>query len=179
MTTSRMKRMARRTAAASALLTGFASIVVAQSARGGPPVTTQGEVKSNAKAAKGQAKASSKRADARKRNETRALDKEHDKAERAAWKLAKAERKAVLRGITLTAAQRSAADAVERRYIVERRMLLKEQEAAWLAGHPDKTMLSRIEALRLRERAELRLGLTRLEQEHFDQNVVLLAVIKP
>ena len=160
MTTSRMKRMARRTAAASALLTGFASIVVAQSARGGPPVTTQGEVKSNAKAAKGQAKA-------------------HDKAEHAAWKLAKAERKAVLRGITLTAAQRGAADAVERRYIIERRMLLKEQEAAWLAGHPDKTILARIEALRLRERADLRLGLTRLEQEHFDQNVALLAVIKP
>ncbi len=179
MPTSRMKRMARRTAAASAMLTGFASISVAQGARTGPPVTTQGELKANPKAAKGQLKATSKRADAKKRNEARALDKEHDKAEHAAWKLAKAERKAALRGITLTAAQRSAADAVERRYIVERRALLKEQEAAWLAGKADPTMVSRIEALRMRERADLRAGLTRLEQEHFDRNVAELASIKP
>jgi len=132
---------------------------------GGPPVTTRGEAKANEHAAKGQATAEAKRTEARE-----------DKAERAAMKSAKDEPKKVLKGIKLSKAERTSVEGIEKNYSGQLKDLEKQEDAAEKSGKPDATIVSKIDALRTQERAELRAVLTPDQATRFDKNA---AAIKP
>ena len=60
-----------------------------------------------------------------------------------------------------------------------RRHAEKAEDAAEKAGHPDATFTSKIDAMRLAERTELRDALTTKEQVRFDKNVAALGTKKP
>lgn len=180
MTTSRLKNIAIRTTALGALLAGFAAVAVAQRGKppAGPPVTTKGTIKSNPKADKGQATAESKRADARDDKAARAADQLRDKVEKTAWKEAYGEPKALLKGVKLSSAERKTVREIEKKYSDQLKDLQKQENAAEKAGTPDPAIISKIDALRLQERADLRAVLTTEQQAQYDKNVAALGTKK-
>lgn len=181
MTTSRLTQIAIRTTALGTLLAGFASVAVAQKAKhgGGPPLTTQGTIKSDRHADKGQDKAESKREDARDDKAERSKDNDDDRGERAESKSGRSQSKALLKGIELTSQERKSMKEIEKRYADERKDLRKQAHAADKAGHPDATIAAKMDALRMRERGELRAGLTSAQQLQYDRNVTALGNRKP
>ncbi len=173
MTTSRLILIALRTTVLGALLAGFATLAVAQKPKppAGPPVITQGTVKSNPKADKGQATAEAQRAEARDDKAVRARDKARNQAQRTALKAARSEPKALLRGIKFEAGERESRKAIEKRYSDELKELRKLTREAEKEGRTDILLTVRIDELRLRERAELRRALTPAQHARFDRNV--------
>ena len=179
MTAPRFTKFTMRTAALGALLAGFTAVAGAQKAKpttppAGPPVTTKGATKANPKAAKGQATAESKRTEAREAKAARDADKAADKAERAALKAARTEPKELLKGIKLSDAERRTVSDIEKKYDGQLKDLEKQEDAAAKAGKPDPAMVARINALRMRERSDLRAALTPAQQTQFDKNMAAL-----
>jgi len=181
MTRSRLTQFATRTAALGVLLAGCAGVALAQKAKPplGPPVTTQGAVKSNPNADKGQATAESKRIAARDRKAAKAADKLQNTEQRSALKDARSEPKALLKGIALTKAERKSMKAIEKRYAGEFKVIEQQARIAEKAGQADPSVASRVEDLRMRERAELRAALPLAQQARFDSNVATLGPRKP
>src|SRR5665647_687725 len=118
MTMSRLTLTAIRSTLLGALLVGFATMAIAQKTKPpvGPPLTTQGTMKSSPKAEKGQDMAESKRAEARDDKAVRATDKLQNKEQRTALRAARSEPKALLKGIKLTPEEKNAQKAIEKRY---------------------------------------------------------------
>ena len=173
MTNSRLILIASRTTVLGALLAGFATLAVAQKPKPpvGPPVITQGTVKSNPKADKGQAMAEAQRAEARDDKAVRAADKARNQAQRTALKAARNEPKALLKGIDFAPGERQSLKAIEKRYADELKQLRKLTREAEQEGRTDLLLTVKIDELRLRERAELRRALTPAQQARFDRNV--------
>ena len=168
MTVTRLSKFTIQLAVVGALVAVSAGVAGAQKAKpaphpGGPPVTTRGETKANPHAAKGQANAESKRTEARE-----------DKAERVAIKSARNEPKALLKGIRLSAAERKSVNDIEKKYEGQLKDLEKQEDAAEKSGKPDETFVSKIDALRTQERAELRGALTPAQATQFDKNAATL-----
>jgi hypothetical protein len=167
-------------AAVAALVAVSAGVAGAQKAKpptprpAGPPVTTHGETKANEHAAKGQATAESKRTEAREDKAARATEKKEDNAERAAIKSARNEPKALLKGIRLSAAERTSVNDIQKKYDGQLKDLEKQENDAEKSGKPDATIVSKIDALRVQERAELRTALTPAQATRFDKNVATL-----
>jgi hypothetical protein len=169
MTVTRLGKFTIQLAAVAALVAVSAGVAGAQKAKpptprpGGPPVTTRGETKANEHAAKGQANAEAKRTEARE-----------DKAERMAIKSARNEPKALLKGIRLSAAERTSVEGIEKKYAGQLKDLEKQEDAAEKSGKPDATFVSKIDALRTQERTELRAALTPAQATQFDKNAATL-----
>jgi len=180
MTRSRMTSIAIRSAVVGTLLAASAAAGVAQKTppRTGPPVTTQGTIKSSPKADKGQAVAAAKRAEARDAKAVREEEKAEDARENAAWKTARNDPKRLLRGITLSPTERTSLNAIRNRYAAERKDLRKREDAVGRTVHAERSVVSKIEELRLRERAELRANLSVPQQAQFDRNVASLGTRK-
>ena len=161
MNASRLKYRAIRATTLAALLISTAGVAMAQKARpDSPPVTTKGAAKSNAKAAKGQATAEAARVEARER-----------KAEKRALKAARSEPKALLKGIKFRTEDRRTVRDIRNRYDRLFKDLVNSDNNTDRAGIPDALYLSKIEALRLRERAEIRGALTSEQQHRYDINI--------
>jgi hypothetical protein len=111
------------------------------------------------------------RADKQAKTAAKAADKTEDRAEKAAKKEFKGQRKALLKGIALSATEKKAAKDVEKRYDDQFKALEKEEGQAAKAGQPMPDVVQRIEALRDRERADLRAVLTPAHLARFDENV--------
>lgn len=173
MTNSRLLLIASRTTVLGALLAGFATLAVAQKPKppAGPPLITQGTMKSNPNANKGQAIAEAQRAEARDDKAVRASDKARNRDQRVALKTARHEPKALLRGIKFTPGERKSHKAIEKRYADELKDLRKLTRQAEQEGRTDLHLTVRIDELRLRERAELRRALTPAQYARFDRNV--------
>jgi hypothetical protein len=170
---SRTRKLAVHATTLGAVLAGFATAAAAQKARpaGGPPVVTQGTVKANPRADKGQETATARRAAAREAYDMQHADATHEEAERSAWKIAKSEPKALLKGINVSKEERAELNLIEKRYKDEFKSLDTEQRAAVKAGKGDANIIARIDVARMRERADLRGRLTPAEQVRFDLNV--------
>ena len=162
MTDSRLTLIALRSTLLGALLIGFASMAVAQKTKTpvGPPVTTQGTMKSSPKADKGQDVAASKRADARDGKAVRATDKLQNKEQRTALKAARGEPKALLKGIKLTPAEKNAQKAIAKRHSDEFNEIEKQARVGEKAGQADPSVAARVQALRSHQREEMRSALT-------------------
>ena len=142
MTTSRRKQIMRRAATASALLAGVASIAVAQKAQGkGEPPLT-----------------------------THGSAKSSEQAEHADEKRAKSERK-MLKGIKLTKAQKSSLKVTEKRYEAEQKELEKQLDASEKSGRADPAIVAKIDAIRIRERAEIRAALSPAQRAEYDRHL--------
>jgi hypothetical protein len=141
-----------------AFVVGLSSVAMAQ--RSGPPATTRGATKSNPKADDGQATAHAAR--------TASLDR---KAAKAAFKHARSESKSLLRGIGFTRMEQRMNRDITKRYDAEYKALEKAHKVALKAGTPDALILRRINALRLRERAELRAAMMPDQRVRFDINI--------
>lgn len=178
MTRSHVRQLAMRATTLGALLAGFAAVAPAQKPKG-PPIDTRGMEKSNARANKGQATAQAERMAAREDKADRASEKSDDRAHRAAWKAGRDERKAEMRGMKLTGQERKSYDAVRRRHDHERRELQKEWNASVKAGHRDPTLGEKIDAMRTRQRDELRDVLTPAQQVRFDKNLAAFGSLIP
>lgn len=164
----RLQQFAIRATTLGALLTGAAGVSLAQKTKpAGPPVTTQGSVKSNPKADKGQATAEAARVDAR-----------DDKVVKSALHAARDQSKSLLKGMKLTKAERTVTHDIEKKYADQYKDLEKADKAAEKAGAPDAALIAKIDALRLQERAELRAALTSQQQATFDNNVATLGAKK-
>lgn len=164
MNAARLKQVAFRATTLGVLLVSTAGIAMAQNGKpDGPPVTTKGAVKSNPKADKGQATAEAARVQARE-----------NKAEKSALKNARKEPKALLKGIRFTSEEKRSVKAMEKRYDGLFRDLATADKATNRAGTPDALYISKIEALRLRKRAELRAALTPAQRIAFDNNIAIL-----
>lgn len=172
MTKAHLTLVAFRTTVLGALLAGFATLAVAQKTKPpvGPPLTTKGAVQSSPKAEKGQDMAASKRATARARKAEQGADNLRNKEQRAALKVARGEPKALLEGITLAKAERKFQKAIQKRYSGEIKEIATQARIAEKAGQADPSVVSRIEALCARERAEMRARLTPAQQVRFDAN---------
>ncbi|HEY3287457.1 MAG TPA: hypothetical protein VGJ96_10115 [Gemmatimonadaceae bacterium] len=170
-----------RTAVIATLLLGVALPAAAQKGKqpAGPPVTTQGAVKSNPKADKGQATAEASRTEARERKMAADVAKSEAKALRDAAKVARKEPVALLKGVPMTKEQRKAAKESRKRYEAEVRELDKEARQNEKDGVRDATATARLEALRLKERAELRALLSSEGRARFDENVAAYGRKKP
>jgi len=143
-----------------ATLLAVASVAGAQGkAPSGPPVTTKGATQANAHAAKGQATAQASRTEARA-----------DKAEHSALRRARTEPAALLKGVKLTKAERKSVEEIEKRYSAQIKDMEKQENAAEKAGTPDATIVSKLDALRAQERAELRAAIPAPQQARFDRN---------
>ena len=116
-----------------------------------PPITTQGTIKSNPKADKGQANAEAKRVEARDDKATKDAEKVADKAEKGADRKAHSEPKALLKGITLTEAQGTTVKAIEKKYDGQLKDLEKQAKTLEKAGTPDAAFVAKIDALRMQE----------------------------
>lgn len=164
----RLRHFAIRATALGALVATTAGVAVAQKVKpAGPPVVTQGGVKSNEHADKGQAKAEAARLEARE-----------NKAEKSALGAARREPKSLLKDISLTKAERKTTNAIEKRYADQFKELEKAEKAGEKAGTADVVLTGRIEALRAQQRAELRAALTPQQQAKFDNNAATLATKK-
>ena len=172
--------IALRSTVIGALLVGFTSLAIAQKPKPpvGPPVTTQGTMKSSPKADKGQATAESKRAEARERKAAKGADKLQNLEQRTALKVARGEPKALLKGIKLGKVERKSQKAIEHRYSAEIKEIAAQARIAEKAGQADPSVVARLEALRARERAELRAGLTPAQQVRFDANLAAYSTRK-
>ena len=181
MTNLRITNIAIRTTALGALLAGFATVAAAQKEKhpAGPPATTMGTMKSNSKAATGQATAEAKRTNAREDKVGRDADKTEDRAQRSAFKVARSDPKGLLKGIKLSSSEKKSVKATEKRYAGQIKALEKQEDAAEKAGHPDLTIAGKIAALRVSERADLRAALSPAEQAQFDKNASTLGNKKP
>jgi hypothetical protein len=167
MKTSHSKRVVL-SATIAALLVGSAAVASAQKERpSGPPAVTKGSTKANDKAAKGQATAEAARVEAGER-----------KAEKSAGQLARREPKSLLKGVTLTAADKKSTKAIKKHYAAQFKALAKSEKLDDKAGTDNVDYLARVEALRIQERAELRAALTPQQQVQFDANVVSIGVKK-
>jgi hypothetical protein len=181
MTRSRLTKITVRTAALGALLAGFGSLALAQKVKPpvGPPSTTTGTVQSSPKAEKGQTNAEAKRTDAQDKKALKNADKLQNKEQGAALKSARNEPKALLKGIKLTSTEKASTKAIETRYAGELQEIEKQARIAEKAGQADPSVASRIDALRARERTELRNGLTPAQQTRFDKNAAAYGTKKP
>ena len=181
MTHLRMTNIAIRTTALGALLAGFATAATAQKEKhpAGPPVTTMGAMKSHPMAAKGQATAEAKRADARDDKAGKVADKAEDRTQRSALNGAKSDPKGLLKGIKMSSSEKKSVKATEKRYAGQIKALEKQEDAAEKAGHPDLTIAGKIAALRVSERADLRAALSPAEQTQFDKNATTMGTKKP
>ena len=181
MTTSRITTIAIRTTALGALLAGFAAVAVAQKVKRaeGPPVTTKGSIESNEHADKGQRNAESRRAEARDDKAERGDDRDDDRGEGRKWQGGRGNSKWLLKGIKVEPARRKSLHGIEKRYADAFKDLEKQERAAEKSGHPDASFAAKLEALRVRERAELRAALTPAEQVQFDRNVAARGARKP
>lgn len=181
MTSSRIIDRAVRMLAFLTFSAALASTAAAQ--RGtppaGPPETTKGAAKSAAKADKGQANAEAKRAEAREDKALRTAEKVRDDSSDAAIKRAHGEEKTLLKGVTLTKAERDSVKAIEQRYDDAVKDLRKQERAAAQAGQTRFAIVSKLDALRERERAELRGRLSPAAQAKLDQNLAALRASKP
>jgi hypothetical protein len=175
-----MKLMARSGVIA-VLLLGVALPLAAQKGKqpAGPPVTTQGAVKSNPKADKGQATAEASRTEARERKMEAGVAKSEAKALRDAAKAARKEPATLLKGVPMTKEQRKAAKESRTRYEAEVRELDKEARQNEKDGVRDASATARLEALRVKERAELRALLSPEGRARFDENAAAYGRKKP
>lgn len=161
MTMSRLHHIAIRATILGALVAGTAGAAIAQQVK--PPVVTKGSVKSNPKADKGQATAEAARASARDR-----------KATKDAFKAARLEPKSLLRGIKFTSMEKRMNRDITKRYAREYKALEKANKVAVKAGTPDAAIMTKIDVLRVQERAELRAVLTPEQRVRFDANSTAL-----
>jgi hypothetical protein len=170
-----------RTGLITALLLGVALPAAAQKAKSpmGPPVTTQGAVKSSPKADKGQAVAEAHRTEARERKLEADVAKSEANAIRATAKAARKEPGAWLKGVPMTKEQRKAIKASRKRYEAEVRAIDKETSQNAKDGIRDRSASARLEALRMRERAELRALLGPEGRARFDENAAAYDRRKP
>jgi aminopeptidase N len=169
MTMSRLTLAAFRSTLLGALLVGLATMAVAQTTKPpvGTPLTTQGTMKSSAKAEKGQDKA------------VRATDKLQNKEQRTALKAARGEPKALLKGIKLTPAEKNAQKAIQKRYTDQFNEIEKQARIGEKAGQADPSVAARVEDLRRRQRAEMRGGLMPAAHARFDNNGTAYGKQKP
>lgn len=164
----RVRNLAIRATVLGALAATTAGVAVAQKVKpAGPPVVTQGGVKSNPHADKGQATAEAARAEARE-----------NKAERSALSAARGEPKSLLKGISLTKAEKKTTKDIEKRYADQFKDLEKAEKVGEKAGTADVALNARIDALRAQERAELRAALTPQQRAQYDNNVATLGTKK-
>jgi hypothetical protein len=175
MSARRVNMMTIQVMAASMLVALSAGVASAQKVKpAGPPITTHGEIKANANAAKGQANAEAKRTDAAADKAARDADKKEDAAERAALKAAHSEPGKLLKGIKLTKSERKSVEDIERKYDKQLKDLDKQEDAAEKAGKPDPSIASKIDALRAQEQTDLRAILTPDQVKQFDKNVAAI-----
>jgi len=97
-----------------------------------------------------------------------------NKEETAALHRARTEPRALLKGVKLTKAERTSVADIEKRYSTQLRDLAKQEDAAEKAGTPDAAVVSRIDAIRTQERADLRAALSASQQTRFDKNASAL-----
>lgn len=145
----------------------------------GPPVTTQGAAKSSPKADKGQATAEVNRKEARERKLEMDVAKSEANVVRAAAKVARKEPGAWLKDVPMTKEQRKAAKASRKRYEAEVRELDTETSQNAKDGIRDRSASTRLEALRIAERAELRSLLSPEGRVRFDDNAAAYGRRKP
>ena len=181
MTISRSTRNAVRMTVLGALFAGFATLGIAQQARPaqGPPITTKGATQSSPKADKGQATAQARRIDARQRKAVKNADRLRNKEQQTALKLARAEPRALRRGIRVGPEQWTALNRIEKRYFGELTALEAQARVAERAGQADPSVVARIEEMRRRERAEMRGILLVREHARFDRNVAAYGLRMP
>jgi hypothetical protein len=171
----RVNRMTIQVVAAAVLVAISAGVVSAQKSKpAGPPITTHGETKASASAAKGQANAESKRKDADADKAAKDADKKEDATERAAMKAAGRRPHELLKGIKLTKTEEKSVDEIEKKYDKQLKDLDKQEDAAEKAGKPDPSIASKIDALRTQEQAELRGVLTPDQAKRFDKNAAAI-----
>jgi hypothetical protein len=175
MSVRRVTTMTIQVMAAGMLVAISAAVVSAQKVKpAGPPMTTHGEIKANAAAAKGQANAEAKRTDADADKAAREADKKEDHAERAAMKAAHNEPQKLLKGIKLTKSEKKSVEDIEKKYDQQLKDLDKQEDAAEKAGKPDPSIASKIDALRAQEQADLRAVLSPDQVKQFDKNAAAI-----
>jgi hypothetical protein len=175
MSTTRVSKFTMQMAVVSALVAISAGVASAQKVKAaGPPATTHGQTKANEGAAKGQATAEAKRIDAAEDKSAKTAEKKEDAAERASIKAARSEPKALLEGIKLSKTEEKSVDDIEKKYESRLKDLEKQQTAAEKSGTPDASLASKIDALRMQERSELRGVLTPAQISQFDKNASTL-----
>jgi len=140
----------------------------------GPPVTTHGETKASANAAKGQANAEAKRSDAAADKTAKDADKKADAAERTAMNVARSEPGKLLKGIKLSKTEKKSVEDIEKKYDKQLNDLDKQEDAAEKSGTPDATIASKIDALRTQQEADLRAVLNPDQVKLFDKNAAAL-----
>jgi hypothetical protein len=190
MSTTSFTKFTAQLATIGALVAVTAGVAGAQKSKpAGPPVTTHGEVKAAAPAAKGQATAEAKRTDAAADKAAKVADKKDDKADKAAAKKdekteasalkeARSEPKSLLKGIKLSKTEKKSVNDIQKKYDGQLKDLEKQAKASEKAGTPDATLVAKIDALRTQERADLRATLTPAQVTAFDKNVAGLGVKK-
>jgi hypothetical protein len=152
-----------------------AAVSAQKSKPAGPPITTHGDTKANAAAAKGQANAEGKRTDADADKAARDADKTEDAKERAAMKAARNQPHELLKGIKLTKPEEKSVDDIQKKYDKQLKDLEQQEDAAEKAGKPDPSIASKIDALRTQEQADLRAVLTPDQAKQFDKNAAAIA----
>jgi hypothetical protein len=175
MSAIQVKKLTIQVATLGVLVTTSAGVANAQKAHApGPPVTTHGEAKANASAAKGQANAEAKRSDAATDKTAKDADKKDDAAEHAAMKAAESEPGKLLNGIKLSKAEKTSVEAIEKNYAKQLKDLDRQEDAAEKSGTPDATITAKIDALRTHEAADLRAVLNPDQVKQFDKNAAAI-----
>jgi len=116
-----------------------------------------------------------RRAAARAAMVAQRADMEPDLAERLMWNTARNEPSALLRGIKLTAAERTALSAIRSRYLVAFADSRRQERTARHTGRADPSIAAQVRARRQNQRAELREALTPEHQANYDRNAAVLA----
>lgn len=96
--------------------------------------------------------------------------KADERAEKSAKDALKDQPKELLKGIKLTKEEKASVKVIEKKTDEQIEALEKQEKAAEKAGTPMKDLAQRLNALRERERTELRAVLTPEQQTRFDAN---------
>lgn len=105
------------------------------------------------------------------RNSSAVESKGEERLEHEAFKTARQQSQRLVKGIKLTADQRSRFEDLRKRYDTQYKALEKEERDLDKTKGSDMDVLRRLEVARLQERAEIRAMLTPRQQVVFDRNV--------
>lgn len=104
------------------------------------------------------------------RNERTDVAKADERAQHESFKTARQQSSRLTNGVKLTSAQRRQFESMRKRYDAQYRALEKQERRLDKANQSDAAVLQQLEALRLKERTDLRAILTPEQQAIFDRN---------